>query len=814
MAKEGGKYLALETSGKIMPVILEEEMKRSYIDYAMSVIVGRALPDVRDGLKPVHRRILYAMYEEGLTPDKPYKKSAVVVGTVLARYHPHGDAAVYETMVRLAQDFACRYPLIDGHGNFGSVDGDSPAAMRYTEARLSKLALTMLADIDKDTVDFVDNYDGSLKEPVVLPARIPQLLVNGSAGIAVGMATNIPPHNLGEVIDALVLLIDKPDADLKEITKIIKGPDFPTAGLIIGREGIRNAYRTGRGSIKVRAKAQVETLSNGKSQIVVTEIPYQVNKARLVQSIGDLVREKKIDGIVDLRDESDRTGMRIVIELRRDVQPKVILNQLYKHTQMQENFGVIMLALVDGRPRVLNLREMLTLYLDHQKEVITRRTRYLLAQAEARAHIVAGLRIAIQFLDEVIRIIRQAPNEPEACRGLMERFQLSDKQAKAIVDMRLGRLTALEREKLEEEWQELQKRIAYYQEVLASEARVYAIVRDELLEIKRKFADPRRTQIVLEEENLELEDLIAREDIVVTLTHRGYIKRQPVDTYRSQKRGGRGIQAMGTREEDIVRDIFVTTTHHYLLFFTNQGRVFRLRGHEIPEAGRQARGTPLVNLLYLNKGETITAVIPIRELEEDSYLLMATRKGIVKKTSLGEYHTSRRDGLLAINLDEDDDLVGVLRTEGNNEVMLVTRRGKAIRFGEDEVRPMGRAARGVRGIALDDDDLVVGLVKVREDAELVVVSERGFGKRTTLEEYRPQGRGGKGIITMNITDRTGPVAAVAVVKLEDELMLISAEGILIRLGVEDISRQGRNTQGVTLMRLEPSDRVVAMARIQ
>nr|WP_235551423.1 DNA gyrase subunit A [Moorella thermoacetica] len=797
-----------------MPVILEEEMKRSYIDYAMSVIVGRALPDVRDGLKPVHRRILYAMYEEGLTPDKPYKKSAVVVGTVLARYHPHGDAAVYETMVRLAQDFACRYPLIDGHGNFGSVDGDSPAAMRYTEARLSKLALTMLADIDKDTVDFVDNYDGSLKEPVVLPARIPQLLVNGSAGIAVGMATNIPPHNLGEVIDALVLLIDKPDADLKEITKIIKGPDFPTAGLIIGREGIRNAYRTGRGSIKVRAKAQVETLSNGKSQIVVTEIPYQVNKARLVQSIGDLVREKKIDGIVDLRDESDRTGMRIVIELRRDVQPKVILNQLYKHTQMQENFGVIMLALVDGRPRVLNLREMLTLYLDHQKEVITRRTRYLLAQAEARAHIVAGLRIAIQFLDEVIRIIRQAPNEPEACRGLMERFQLSDKQAKAIVDMRLGRLTALEREKLEEEWQELQKRIAYYQEVLASEARVYAIVRDELLEIKRKFADPRRTQIVLEEENLELEDLIAREDIVVTLTHRGYIKRQPVDTYRSQKRGGRGIQAMGTREEDIVRDIFVTTTHHYLLFFTNQGRVFRLRGHEIPEAGRQARGTPLVNLLYLNKGETITAVIPIRELEEDSYLLMATRKGIVKKTSLGEYHTSRRDGLLAINLDEDDDLVGVLRTEGNNEVMLVTRRGKAIRFGEDEVRPMGRAARGVRGIALDDDDMVVGLVKVREDAELVVVSERGFGKRTTLEEYRPQGRGGKGIITMNVTDRTGPVAAVAVVKLEDELMLISAEGILIRLGVEDISRQGRNTQGVTLMRLEPSDRVVAMARIQ
>ena len=806
--------MALETGGKIMPVVLEEEMKRSYIDYAMSVIVGRALPDVRDGLKPVHRRILYAMYEEGLTPDKAYKKSAVVVGTVLARYHPHGDAAVYETMVRLAQDFACRYPLVDGHGNFGSVDGDSPAAMRYTEARLSKLALTMLADIDKETVDFIDNYDGSLKEPVVLPARIPQLLVNGSAGIAVGMATNIPPHNLGEVIDALVLLIDKPDADLKDITRIIKGPDFPTAGLIIGREGIRNAYRTGRGSIKIRARAQVETLGNGKSQIVVTEIPYQVNKARLVQTIGELVREKKIDGITDLRDESDRTGMRIVIELRRDVQPRVILNQLYKHTQMQENFGVIMLALVDGRPRVLNLREMLTLYLAHQKEVITRRTRYLLAQAEARAHIVAGLRIAIQFLDEVIRLIRQSPNEPEACRALMERFQLSDKQAKAIVDMRLGRLTALEREKMEEEWQELQKRIGYYKEVLASEAKVYGIVREELLEIRDKFADQRRTQIILEEENLELEDLIAQEDIVVTLTHRGYIKRQPVDTYRSQKRGGRGIQAMGTREEDMVRDIFVTTTYHYLLFFTNQGRVFRLRGHEIPEASRQARGTPLVNLIYLNKGETITAVIPIRDLEEDAYLFMATRQGIIKKTRLGEYNTSRRDGLIAINLEEGDELIGVLRTEGNNEVMMVTRQGKAIRFSEDEVRPMGRVARGVKGITLEGEDQVVGLVKIKKDAELIVVSEKGFGKRTALEEYRTQSRGGKGIITMNVTGRTGPVAAVIIAKLDDELLIISAEGILIRLGVEDISRQGRSTQGVTLMRLEPNDRVVAMARVQ
>ncbi|KYH33765.1 DNA gyrase subunit A [Neomoorella mulderi] len=806
--------MALREGGKILEVNLEEEMKRSYIDYAMSVIVGRALPDVRDGLKPVHRRILYAMYEEGLTPDKPHKKSAVVVGTVLARYHPHGDAAVYETMVRLAQDFACRYPLVDGHGNFGSVDGDSAAAMRYTEARLAKIALAMLADIDKETVDFIDNYDGSLKEPVVLPARIPQLLVNGSAGIAVGMATNIPPHNLGEVIDALVYLIDHPEADLKDLTRFIKGPDFPSGGLIIGREGIRNAYRTGRGSIKIRAKAQVETLSNGKSQIVVTEIPYQVNKARLVETIGELVREKKIDGITDLRDESDRTGMRIVIELRRDVQPRVILNQLYKHTQLQENFGVIMLALVDGRPRILNLREMLTLYLDHQKEVITRRTRYLLAQAEARAHIVAGLRIAIQFLDEVIKIIRQSPNEPEACRGLMERFALSDRQAKAIVDMRLGRLTALEREKLEEEWEELQKRIAYLKEVLGSEAMVYGIVREELLEYKNKFADPRRTQIVLEEENLEVEDLIAREDIVVTLTRRGYIKRQPVDAYRSQKRGGRGIQAMGTREEDFVQDIFVTTTHHYLLFFTNKGRVFRLRGHEVPEAGRQARGTPLVNLIYLNKEETITAVIPIRDPGENAYLFMATRRGTVKKTPLAEYHTSRRDGLIAINLEDGDELIGVLRTEGDNEVILVTRQGKAIRFAEDEVRPMGRAAHGVKGLALEDGDEVIGLVRVKEEAELVVVSEKGFGKRTPLSEYRAQSRGGKGIITMNVTERTGPVAAVAVVSQDDELMLISADGILIRLGVEDISRQGRNTQGVTLMRLEHNDRVVAIARVQ
>ncbi|MDK2821136.1 MAG: gyrase subunit [Clostridia bacterium] len=805
--------MAIEATGKIKTVKLEEEMKKSYIDYAMSVIVGRALPDVRDGLKPVHRRILYAMYEEGLTPDKPHKKSAVVVGTVLARYHPHGDAAVYETMVRLAQDFACRYPLVDGHGNFGSVDGDSPAAMRYTEARLSKLAISMLTDIDKNTVDFIDNYDGSYKEPVVLPSRFPQLLVNGSAGIAVGMATNIPPHNLGEVIDAIVFMIDNPGADLKDITKIIKGPDFPSAGLIIGREGIISAYRTGRGSIKVRAKAQIETLNNGKSRIVVTEIPYQVNKARLIQTIGDLVRSKKIEGIVELRDESDRTGMRIVIELRRDVQPKVILNKLYKHTQMQEKFGIINLALVNGRPKVLNLKEMLTYYLEHQKDVITRRTRYLLEKAEDRAHIVAGLRIAIEFLDEVISIIRKSPNESEACKRLMQRFNLSDKQAKAIVDMRLGRLTALEREKLEEEWDELQKRIAYLKDVLANESMVYGIIREEILEIKEKFADPRRTQIVLEEEDFEIEDLIAKEDIVVTLTHRGYIKRQPVGTYRSQKRGGRGIQAIGTREEDFVQDLFVTTTHHYLLFFTNKGRVFRLRGHEIPEASRQAHGTPVINLLQLNKDESITAVIPIREFTEDTYLFMATKKGIVKKTHLSDFNTSRRDGLIAINIEEGDELISVLNTRGDNEVLLVTSFGKAIRFNEEDVRGMGRIARGVKGISLNKDDKVIGMVKVKEGYDLVVVSAKGLGKRTSFDEYRPQSRGGKGIITMNVTERTGPVVAINTVTTEDELMLITASGILIRIGTEDISRQGRNTQGVSLIRLDKDDRVVAIAEL-
>jgi len=807
--------LAVENTGigTVLPVKIEEEMKRSYIDYAMSVIVGRALPDVRDGLKPVHRRILYAMYEANMTPDKPYKKSARVVGDVLARYHPHGDAAVYETMVRMAQDFASRYTLIDGHGNFGSVDGDSPAAMRYTEARLSSLALAMLADIEKDTVDFIPNYDGTLKEPVVLPARFPNLLVNGSSGIAVGMATNIPPHNLGEIIDALVLLIEKPEAGLKEIMAVVKGPDFPTGGIILGKEGIRNAYRSGRGNIRIRARATVEPLTGGRHQIVITELPYQVNKARLIETIAELVREKKIEGISDLRDESDRTGLRVVVELKRDAQPRVILNQLYKHTQMQENFGVIMLALVDGRPRILNLKEMLEHYLLHQKNIVTRRTRYLLNQAEARAHILEGLRIALQYLDAVIRTIRRSRDADTARKALMENFSLSEKQAQAILDMRLQRLTALEREKLEEEYREVTKKIAYYREVLASEAKVMGIVREELLEIKAKHADARRTQIVAEEEPLEAEDLVPEEDVVITISHRGYIKRLPADTYRSQRRGGRGIQALSTREEDFAQHLFVTSTHYYLLFFTNKGKVYQMRAHEVPEGSRQARGTALVNLIYLSPGEGITAVIAVPDFEGDAYLFMATRQGVVKKTPLREYRTSRRDGIIALNLEEEDELIGVELTGGGDDILLATREGKIIRFREEEVRAMGRGAHGVRGIKLEEGDAVVGMARALPGRDLVLVTEKGFGKRTSLEEYPRQGRGGKGLIAMKVTARTGLLAGVVVAGEEEELMLITAEGLLIRLQTSDISRQGRYTQGVTLMRLEEKDRVMAVARV-
>ncbi|HHW54989.1 MAG: DNA gyrase subunit A [bacterium] len=801
------------THGKIIPVNIEEEMKKSYLDYAMSVIVGRALPDVRDGLKPVHRRILYAMHELGISPDKPHKKSARVVGEVLGKYHPHGDAAVYDTIVRLAQDFAIRYPLIDGHGNFGSVDGDSAAAMRYTEVRLSKIATELLADIDKETIDFSPNFDESLEEPQVLPARFPNLLVNGSAGIAVGMATNIPPHNLGEVIDGLVLLIDNPEATIKELMMVIKGPDFPTGGLILGRDGIRSAYETGRGTLKIRAKTQIERLKNGKSQIIVTEIPYQVNKARMIERIANLVREKKLDGITDLRDESDRNGIRIVIEMRRDVDPKIILNRLYKHTQMQDSFGIIMLALVDGAPMVLNLKEMLTHYLEHQKEIVIRRTRYELKKAEARAHILEGLRIALDHLDAVISLIRGSRTVDEARSGLMEQFGLTREQAQAILDMRLQKLTGLEREKIEEEYRELIARIEYLRSILASEALVYQIVRKELLEIKEKYADPRRTKITSAQGEMEIEDLIPQEDVVITITHAGYIKRMPVSSYRSQNRGGRGIVGLNPREEDFVEHLFITTTHHHILFFTNRGRVYRLRVYEVPEGSRQARGLAVVNLIDLTPGEKITAVIPVQDFDKDGYLIMATQQGIVKKTDLSEFENIRRNGLIAITLNEGDDLIDVRFTRGGQEVILGTRLGKAIRFSEDDVRSMGRTARGVKGIDLDKDDVVIGMERVQPDSDLLVVTNKGFGKRTSIDEYPVQRRAGKGVKNIHLTARTGEVVGIKIVKPGNELMLVSAQGVMIRLKVDDISQQSRYAQGVTLMRTDEGDDVVAVARI-
>lgn len=799
--------------GNIIPVNIEDEMKKSYIDYAMSVIVGRALPDVRDGLKPVHRRILYAMHEMGMTADKPHRKSAHVVGQVMARYHPHGDASIYDATVRLAQDFSTRYPLVDGHGNFGSVDGDSPAAMRYTEVRMAKITAELLADINKETVDFMPNYDETLKEPVVLPSRFPNLLVNGSAGIAVGMATNIPPHNLGEVIDGLVLLIDDPEVPIERIARKIKGPDFPTGGIILGLKGIREAYTTGRGIVKIRAKTAIEHLPNGRERIVVTEIPFQVNKAKLVERIAHLVREKVVEGISDLRDESDRTGMRIVIELKRDAVAQVILNQLYKHTQLQDSFGIINLALVDGRPKVLNLKEMLYYYLEHQKEVVTRRTKYDLAKAEARAHIVEGLRIALKYLDQVIKIIRESPNRETARDALMSKFSLSKEQADAILDMRLHQLTGLERDKLEEEYKELIKRIAHLKEILANERLLMSIIKDELLAIKAKYGDARRTRISPEEEEIDIEDLIAEEDVVITVTHRGYIKRMPLATYRSQKRGGRGITGLTTREDDFVELLFVATTHHYLMFFTNKGKVYRLKGYEIPEASRTARGIAIVNLLPLAKGEVITAIIPVSDFVQEGYLFMATQKGIVKKTELEQFSTSRKEGLIAINLDEDDELIGVKLTDGEKEIILGTKEGMAIRFPEEQVRAMGRAARGVKGINLAQGDQVVGMDIVREDADLLVLTENGFGKRTNLEEYRPQSRGGKGLLALRMSERNGKVIGISVVQPDEELMLISSEGIIIRLAVADISETGRVTQGVTLMKVDDGHRVMTMAKV-
>jgi DNA gyrase subunit A len=802
------------SDGKIIPIVLEEEMKKSFLDYAMSVILDRALPDVRDGLKPVHRRILYGMYESGTTPDKPYRKSARIVGDVMGRYHPHGDAAIYDTMVRMAQDFSFRHMLVDGHGNFGSVDGDSPAAMRYTEVRMSKLAMEMLRDIDKKTVDFKPNFDESLEEPMVLPARFPNLLVNGSSGIAVGMATNIPPHNLGEVIDGAIQLIDNPETEDKDLLKLVKGPDFPTGGIILGREGIKNAYLKGKGSIKVRAKTKIEEMSGGKHRILVNEIPYQVNKARLVEQIAGLVREKTIDGITDLRDESDRTGMRIVIELRRDANPNIVLNQLYKHTMMQQSFGANMMVLVNNAPKIATLREILTYYLEHQKEVVTRRTQFDLAKAEDRAHILEGLRIALDHIDEVIALIRASRTVEIAREGLMTKFGLSEKQAQAILDMRLQRLTGLERDKIESEYAELQKLIAYYRDLLADVSKIMQVIKEELTEIKNKYANPRRTEITLgEDEKFEIEDLIADEDIVVTITHFGYIKRLPVTTYRSQRRGGRGITAISTKEEDFVEHLFITSTHQTILFFTNQGRVYRLKGHEIPEAGRQARGTAIINLVQVESGERINAVIPIKDFDNESFLLMCTQKGIVKKTALAEYQSNRKGGLIGINLDENDELIDVKLTDGKQEVIIVTERGQSIRFPEIEVRTLGRASRGVKGITLAEGDLVVGMDIPQERADLLVITSTGIGKRTPISEYRIQSRGGKGTKTMKLTKKHGLIVGIKVVFENDELMVITAEGVIIRTKVQDISETGRDTQGVKIMKPDENDRIVALARV-
>lgn len=798
---------------QIKEIDISQEMKTSFLDYAMSVIVSRALPDVRDGLKPVHRRILYTMYEQGLSPDKPYKKSANVVGNVLAKYHPHGDTAVYDSMVRMAQDFSYRYQLVDGQGNFGSVDGDSPAAMRYTEARMAAIALELLRDIQKDTIDYGQNYDGQLKEPLVLPSRFPNLLVNGAAGIAVGMATNIPPHNLTEVIDAILLLIDQPDATIEQLMEVIKGPDFPTGAEILGYDGIRKAYRTGRGSILIRAKTNLEEARSGKMRIVVEELPYQVNKAKLVEKIAHLVRDKKIDGITDLRDESDRNGMRIVIELRRDVNPQIVLNNLFKHTAMQSSFGVNMLALVDGQPQVLNLKQALEHYLNHQIEIIRRRTQFDLRKAEERAHILEGYRIALDHIDEVIALIRSSQTTAEAKTGLMDRFGLSEKQSQAILDMRLQRLTGLEREKIESEYEELQKTISRLKAILADEQKIRQVVREELNEIKQRFGDERRTQIKIDTSNIEEEDLIPEEDVAVLLTHRGYIKRMPVSTYRAQRRGGKGVTGMGTKSGDFVQLLFVTCSHNHLLFFSNRGKVYRLKAYELPELGRSARGTPLINLIQIEQNEYIHAVIPVKDFTDQQNLFFTTRHGIVKKTPLSEFDNIRRNGLFAINLRDGDELVSVRMTDGDQEIIMGTSAGMSIRFHEQDVRTMGRSATGVKGITLDEDDVVIDMDIADPGKDVLIVTKNGYGKRTSLSEYRIQARGGKGIKTLSITEKKGLVIGHKVVSEEEDLMIVTQSGMVIRMNMSDISRLGRYAQGVRLMSID-DDEVATVARVQ
>ena len=805
-----------DRDGKIIERDIEDEMKTAYIDYAMSVIVSRALPDVRDGLKPVHRRILYTMYEDVLTSDKPYRKSATTVGDVLGRYHPHGDSSVYDAMVRMAQTFSLRYPLIDGHGNFGSIDGDGAAAYRYTEARMSKIAEIMLTDIEKNTVDFMPNFDDRLQEPTVLPAKIPALLVNGSSGIAVGMATNIPPHNLTEVINGIIKIIDDDNVTDDQLMQIIKGPDFPTGGMILGREAIKQAYTTGKGKITVRAEAEIEEMSNGRQKIIVTSLPYQVNKAKLIENIANLVKEKRIEGISELRDESDReNAVRIHIGLKKDANARVVLNQLYKNTQMQDTFGVIMLALVDGQPRILTLRQCLDYYIDHRKGVILRRTQFELDKALARAHILEGLKIALDNIDEVINIIRSSYDD--AKERLMERFGLSDIQAQAILDMRLKTLSGLQREKIEEEYNELMKLIAHLREILGSEKLVFEIIKEELIEVKEKYGDERLTKIVAAEGEFNEEDLIKEEQMVVALTHFGYIKRMPIDTYRSQRRGGKGISGISTREEDFVKQIFTTSTHDTVLFFSNKGKLYRLRGYEIPEAGRTAKGTAIVNLLSLDAGEKISAVIPISDFEDSKYLLMATKNGLIKKTPLQEYNSSRKTGLLAITLKDDDELIDVRLTDGQDNVVLVTKKGLCITFDEKDVRPVGRSAQGVLGIRLDEDDTVIGMESILSNNKgitLLAITENGFGKRTELDEYRVQNRGGRGVITYKITPKTGNIVGIRMAKEDDDVMLITNSGTIIRINVKDVSILGRATQGVTLMRTNENEKVVSIETVE
>lgn len=804
-----------DRDGKIVERDIEEEMKTAYIDYAMSVIVSRALPDVRDGLKPVHRRILYTMYEDGLTSDKPYRKSATTVGDVLGRYHPHGDASVYDAMVRMAQTFSLRYPLIDGHGNFGSIDGDGAAAYRYTEARMSRISELMLTDIEKNTVDFIPNFDDRLQEPAVLPAKIPALLINGSSGIAVGMATNIPPHNLTEVINGIVKIIDDDNVTDEQLMQIIKGPDFPTGGMILGRDAIKQAYTTGKGKITVRAEAEIEEMSNGRQKIIVTSLPYQVNKARLIENIANLVKEKRIEGISELRDESDReNAVRIHIGLKKEANARVVLNQLYKNTQMQDTFGIIMLALVDGEPKILTLRQCLDYYINHRKDVILRRTKFELDKALARAHILEGLKIALDNIDEVINIIRNSYDD--AKERLMKRFGLSDIQAQAILDMRLKTLSGLQREKIEEEYNELMKLIAHLREILGSETLVFQIIKEELLEIKEKYGDERLTKIVAAEGEFNDEDLIKEEQMVVALTHFGYIKRMPIDTYRSQRRGGKGITGISTREEDFVKQIFTTSTHDTVLFFSNKGKLYRLRGYEIPEAGRTAKGTAIVNLLSLDAGEKISAIIPIQSFEDGKYLLMATKNGLIKKTPLKEYDSSRKTGLLAINLKDDDELIDVRLTDGEDNVVLVTSKGMCITFDEKDVRPVGRSAQGVLGIRLDDDDFVIGMESIlanNKNATLLAITENGFGKRTEVDEYRVQNRGGRGVITYKITPKTGNIVGIRMASEDEDVMLITNSGTIIRIKVKDVSILGRATQGVTLMRTTGEERVVSIETI-